>query len=84
MAEIEFYDWYMQWTPEELDQWFLELPDEAMNAGWSKMRWCNWYFKCRQHERKLVLDNQREFLIDMANVTMKEDMPWSKRRRDAA
>jgi hypothetical protein len=81
--EVEFYDWYEQWTPDQWDQWLLDLPDDAIMAKWSK-RWCNWYFKCRQHERKLVLDNHREFLIDMANITMTEDKQCSKRRRDAA
>jgi hypothetical protein len=82
MAEIKYYDWFLQWPSDEWEPWLLEMPDEAMNVGWSKMRWCNWYFKCRQYERKLILDNQREFLLDMANFTIEEEIPWSKRRRD--
>jgi hypothetical protein len=80
--EVEFYDWYEQWTPDQWDQWLLDLPDDAIMAKWSKMRWVNWYFRCRLHDHTLTTYRNLGFVIDMANVTMDESP--LKRRRDAA
>eukprot|EP00972_Heterocapsa_arctica_P008027 1172889-Heterocapsa_arctica.AAC.1 len=60
------------------------MPEEGMACGWPKMSWCNWYFQCRQHERKLLLDKEifdKQFAKILSKLVIDGESPWPKRRR---
>ena len=71
MAEPTFLHWFKQYTPSQWEPWLEALPDYGYTTHWTKLQWCNWYFRCRIRQEyldNLVLEGVANIAIDGERV----------------